>query len=149
MASRCWPAEDKRGEKDWQLRLATNKTKFFKYKWLKGSYAPTKNPFSCYWSLPKKHIPRAVDRNRLRRWGRENLRTLCSSNRNFKPQSVISAEMGVSEELQNFSQIGIRKTGHLRLAFLPAGREFYRNLPRKEFDHVFFSLLEKTSERSG
>ncbi|MCY4513420.1 MAG: hypothetical protein OXB86_07005 [Bdellovibrionales bacterium] len=55
--------------------MATNKTEFFRYQWLKGSYTPEKTSL-FFWSLPKRAIPRAVDRNRLRRWGRENLKTL-------------------------------------------------------------------------
>ena len=49
----------------------TNKT--YRYRWLKG--VSLKNNFQkLFWSLSKKDIPQAVIRNRLKRWGRENMK---------------------------------------------------------------------------
>lgn len=42
------------------------------YKWLKLRFVYKDSVFKQAWSLSKKHIPRAVTRNRLKRWTREN-----------------------------------------------------------------------------
>ena len=70
-------------------------------------------PLLSAWSLPKKYIPRAVDRNRLRRWGRESLR------------------------------VSDLKKGHLLMVFLPKEKLFYKKLKRKDFDSVFKNVMEK------
>ena len=61
---------------NWLLPLATNKKSRFhgkplvvRHLWMKGVFFEESREF--YFSLPKKYISRAVDRNRLRRWGRE------------------------------------------------------------------------------
>ena len=58
------------------LPLAINRRNSFqgkplivRYLWMKGAFFEELKEF--YLSLPKKYISRAVDRNRLRRWARE------------------------------------------------------------------------------
>lgn len=72
-----------------------------------------------HFSLPKKYIPRAIDRNRMRRWGREEWRkTPFIKTRGF-------------------------------LIFLKKEKDFYRHLKRKEFNHAFTGIIKNLKEKSG
>ena len=73
---RFFPDAVRKAENSWLLPLATNKKNHFKthlfsirHFWMKGVFF--KETGKLQFSLTKKTIPRAVDRNRIRRWGRE------------------------------------------------------------------------------
>ena len=72
-------------EKNKKLRVLNKKkdfeflkkhSSFFSYKWLKvWAVFQWENPdLKVAWSLSKKQVSHSVVRNRLKRWGRENLR---------------------------------------------------------------------------
>ncbi len=106
------PLKSLKKKKD--IGLVKNKGRSFFYSWMKVLYFKNKEQdlFGA-WSLPKKYIPRAVDRNRLKRWGCEDLK------RSFLNE------------------------GFLLVMFLPKEKGFYKNLKRKDFDSVFKKVMEK------
>lgn len=60
-------------QKDFDLLKKHGKT--FVYKWLKIRHLPNKNkPLLIALSVQKKYIPRSVDRNRLKRWSKEQVK---------------------------------------------------------------------------
>lgn len=84
---------------------------------MKGAFF--KEPGKLHFSLPKQYIPRAVDRNRLRRWGREE-----------------------------WQKANLLKIGGF-LIFLKKEKEFYRHLKRQEFKLVFTGIIKKLKEKAG
>ncbi len=126
-----YPVVVEREENSWSLQLVKNKFlrslrkkrdilrlkkkgQGFFYDWIRVVYLKEEErALFAAWSIPKKYIPRAVDRNRLRRWGRENLK-----------KSLI-------------------RKGQLLTMFLPKEKGFYKNLKRKDFDNVFKNIMEK------
>ena len=89
----CWLAGGARGEKGWLFLLGKNKflqslsqkrdlnllkeqALSFSHQWLKVLvlYEKEAKTLKSAWSLPKKNVPNSVIRNRLKRWGRENLK---------------------------------------------------------------------------
>lgn len=46
----------------------------FSYKWIKGKFLYKDQELRVTWSLSRKNLPRAFDRNRLKRYGRELVR---------------------------------------------------------------------------
>ena len=76
---------------------------------------------------------------------------LCQSGLKIEVGSVLSSgedrtptKAEIQTKPQDSNRIGI--TGRLTLIFLPAEKGFYRDLRRKEFDSVFFRLLEEIPE---
>ena len=53
-----------------------NQARVFSYCWLKAFflYEEKTKTLKLAWSLPKKYVADSVTRNRLKRWGRENLK---------------------------------------------------------------------------
>ena len=97
------------------FNLLKDQAVFFSYKWLKVYfYGERPEVLKVAWRLPKKYVSHSVVRNRLKRWGRENLR-----------KSSLSA-------------------GLILMVFLQVKDEnFYKKLKRKDFDLVFYTILEK------
>ena len=74
---KSFPVGGKKAENNWLLPLAVNKSlelsrPLVRHLWIKGAFF--KKSKKLYLSLPKKYILRAVDRNRLRRWTKEEWR---------------------------------------------------------------------------
>jgi len=59
-----------------EFKLLKKESKRFSEKWLKILFLHknTSKKLKLAWSLPKKYVPEAVTRNRLKRWGRENMK---------------------------------------------------------------------------
>jgi len=128
-----YPVVVKKVESNWLSLLVKNKIKALSIKrdirhlkrhgqnivfnWMQMTYLPTTKDFiSVAWMLPKKYIPRAVDRNRLKRWGRENLRN------------------------------NILDRGCFLFRFSFKAKDFYKKLNRKDFDYVFKNTLGQISK---
>lgn len=101
------------------------------YKWLKLSFIKKDKPPSLFWIFPKKYIPLAVTRNRLKRWGRLA----------FKEQM----------SLKNLQKRGLflKKKNNIKgllsgdwLFFVLKEKKNYKTIKKKEFDHVFNKVFE-------
>lgn len=59
-----------------EFDLLKKKALKFSYLWLKAFFLSEDKAkgLKLAWSVPKKYVPDSVTRNRLKRWGRENLR---------------------------------------------------------------------------
>lgn len=92
-----------------------NKGRLAKYKWLKFVYILNENSNICRlaYVVSKKNIPRAVDRNRLKRWLRD--------------QALNTSIKG----------------GDFLAVFSFKGKDFYKNLKRKDFNDVFTKTVNK------
>ena len=86
------------------------------YGWLRAVLTPGDKEVLCHWSLPKRCVSRAVDRNRLKRWGRENLKAIEIKGR------LLVIFLPAKE------------------------KGFYKNLGRKDFDSVFYKVLGELEE---
>ena len=94
--------------------LLKKKGHSFSSDWIRAAYFRNdEQGLYVAWSLPKKYIPRAVDRNRLRRWGRENLKE------------------------------GALIKGQALMMFLPKEKDFYKKLKREGFNNVFENIMDK------
>ncbi|MGI9549198.1 MAG: ribonuclease P protein component [Bdellovibrionales bacterium] len=104
-------------KKDFQSLKQAGKA--FSYQWMRIIYSkePDKNG-AIAWAFPKKYVSRAVDRNQMKRWGRELVKK------------------------SNLTQ------GLLLVTLLRRDKEFYKKLKREEFKSVFKSVLEKISKKS-
>lgn len=114
------------GEKK-NLKISTS------YKWLKLSFIKSDKTQNIFWILPKKHIPLAVTRNRLKRWGRLFL----AEQAFFKMEKIVKQRIEgeiLKEEIKKKKEF-IR--GDFLIIALKEKKNFYKNLKRKEFDHVF------------
>ena len=91
----------------------------FSYQWLRiFLYIRSRKVLKVAWSVKKTYISQAVVRNRLKRWGRENLK---------------------ASSLSGFCFVVFLKK---------KDKNFYKRLKRKEFDDVFKALLEKVTGKS-
>ena len=91
--------------------------------WLKLSFS--KGDHRLMWILPKKHIPLAVTRNRLKRWGRMAFKKLSFLEKNTKKREFLKGEWLIFA--------------------LKEKKDFYKNLRKKDFDLIFKTVFETLS----
>lgn len=101
------------------------------YKWLKLSFIKKDNPPSLFWIFPKKHIPLAVTRNRLKRWGRLAFKEQMSL-KNLQKRGLFLEKKNNIERLLSGDW----------LFFALKEKNFYKTIKKKDFDHVFNKAFE-------